>query len=61
MDQEQMQELDRILKLWADSYQPNMDADLTGCHHDSKVYIGFSEEYEYCTKCDSKKIAGEWL
>lgn len=26
------------------------------CFHDWKQYTGFTESYEYCTKCDKKKV-----
>lgn len=26
-----------------------------GCNHDMKKYVGFSESYKYCTKCDHKE------
>jgi hypothetical protein len=25
------------------------------CSHDWKEYIGFTERYNYCTKCDTKE------
>lgn len=25
------------------------------CEHEYKYYLGLSESYEYCTKCDAKK------
>lgn len=59
MNEEQIQELDRILKLWADSQQNSSESH--GCLHETKYYIGFSEEYEFCTKCDAKKINGLWV
>jgi hypothetical protein len=61
MNQEQMQELDRILKLWADSYQNQSNPEFIGCIHEPKYYVGFSEEYEFCIKCDAKKVDGLWL
>lgn len=61
MDQEQMQELDRILKLWADSYQNHSLTEIAGCRHEPKYYMGFREEYEFCVKCDAKKIDGLWV
>ena len=29
------------------------------CYHDWEAYKGFSEDYEYCTKCDKKREVGE--
>jgi len=26
-----------------------------GCRHEYKLYLGFTERYEYCAKCDHKK------
>lgn len=26
-----------------------------GCNHDLKTYVGFSESYKYCTKCEHKE------
>lgn len=26
------------------------------CYHDWKQYTGFTESYEYCAKCDKKKV-----
>ncbi len=68
MDQEQIQELDRILQLWVESYQnkngqgihaSDMNSDC--CQHEVQMYIGFCEQYEYCSKCDAKKINGAWI
>jgi hypothetical protein len=62
MNQEQIEELDRILKLWADSFQKGQSDSLPlGCQHEPKYYIGFREEYEFCQKCDAKKINGLWI
>ena len=63
MDDKQVQELDRILKLWANSYNPQIEPELplnTGCQHQSQLYIGFREEYEFCVKCDAKRLNGVW-
>jgi hypothetical protein len=61
MNEEQTQELDRILKLWADSYQNQTNFQLAGCMHEPRYYVGFREEYEFCLKCDSKRIDGTWV
>ena len=29
--------------------------DLSGCPHAWKTYSGFTEQYEYCEKCDTKR------
>lgn len=26
-----------------------------GCSHEMKLYVGFTEKYRYCTKCDHKE------
>ena len=59
--EEQVRELDRILKLWAESYNVNKPLELHGCQHQIQYYNGFREEYEFCTKCDAKKINGLWV
>ena len=57
IDQE---ELDLLLKQWADSLFKEYDAIASGCQHETQTYIGFSEQYEFCIKCDAKKINGQW-
>lgn len=63
MTNEQMQELDRVLKLWSQSYQTlTQGLPHEGlCDHEIKHYLGFMEEYDYCQKCDAKLIDGQWL
>lgn len=61
MNEEQMQELDRILKLWSDSYQNQTNFELASCVHEPRNYTGFNEEYEFCLKCDAKRINGAWV
>jgi hypothetical protein len=61
MSQEQMSEMDRILKLWAESYNKQFEVEPQGCRHEGKYYIGFREEYEFCVKCDAKKINDQWV
>lgn len=58
---DQIQELDRILKLWAESYTNQTLMEPMGCQHQPQHYIGFREEYEFCVKCDAKKINGLWV
>lgn len=61
MSQNNSQDLDAILKLWAESFLQTTPETLPeGCQHDGKYYIGFREEYEFCTKCDAKKLNGVW-
>lgn len=37
--------------LWQKEYVGNfMD-----CYHNWQSYVGFSESYEYCSKCDKRK------
>ena len=60
MNQDQLQELDRVLKLWAESYSLHPDLAENGCFHEVKTYVGFREEYDYCLKCDAKKVNGQW-
>lgn len=59
---DQSTSLEEILNKWAIAFKENSqrDNDSYGCQHEVKEYIGFSEQYEYCSKCDAKKIAGEW-
>jgi len=61
MTDEQMNELDRILKLWSENQHAELVNTLEGCSHEEKHYLGFMEEYNYCLKCDAKKINGEWI
>lgn len=63
MTDEQMQELDRVLKLWSQSYQTITDGlpHEDRCHHEMRHYLGFMEEYDYCIKCDAKHINGQWI
>jgi len=63
MNDEQMQELDRVLKLWSQSYQNITDGlpHEGGCQHEIRHYLGFMEEYDYCSKCDAKFLNGEWI
>ena len=56
-----MSELDRILKLWSENQQTELHHLLEGCTHEERHYVGFMEEYNYCLKCDAKKINGEWI
>ncbi len=61
MSDEQMNELDRILKLWSESQQANL-LNISGeCMHEEHHYIGFMEEYKFCIKCDAKMEEGEWI
>jgi hypothetical protein len=57
---DQTTSLEDILKKWAIAFKESSNKDSFGCQHDSKHYTGFSEEYEYCSKCDAKKVNGEW-
>lgn len=62
MNQSQSNDIDHILRLWAQSYLPTIENKLPeGCQHESKYYIGFREEYEFCLKCDAKKLNGVWI
>lgn len=63
MTDTQVQELDLILKRWAKTYDPAdpIVIEPQGCQHDTKLYIGFREEYEFCVKCDAKKLNGAWV
>ncbi|MEY4616787.1 MAG: hypothetical protein RJB66_1747 [Pseudomonadota bacterium] len=62
MTDTQINELDLILKRWARTYDPEAPIVIEpeGCKHDIKLYIGFREEYEFCAKCDAKKLDGQW-
>jgi hypothetical protein len=42
------------LEAWAVRIQKDIDA-LGGCQHTFAQYMGFSETYEFCTKCDEKR------
>lgn len=64
MNEVHAQELDRIMKLWANAYNTPLVpdfAELAGCNHQVQHYIGFREEYEFCVKCDAKKMNGVWI
>lgn len=61
MNDEQMNELDRILKLWSEGQQANLLNIPGECSHEERHYIGFMEEYQFCLKCDAKKVNGEWI
>lgn len=37
-------------------FQPSQHS---GCDHDWKPYIGFTESYKYCTKCPEKRHLNE--
>lgn len=60
MSVNQTTSLEDILKKWAVSYKESSDVNSFGCQHETSTYTGFSEQYEYCRKCDAKKINGEW-
>jgi hypothetical protein len=57
---DQTTSLEDILKKWAISFKENNKEDSFGCQHESRDYTGFSEQYEFCAKCDAKKVNGEW-
>lgn len=61
MSDDHLQELDRILKLWSESQKASMNNLLETCSHEERHYTGFMEEYDFCLKCDAKKINGEWI
>lgn len=51
--------IDQILELW--SKQLNDKARLTeGCQHEAKEYLGFTDKYDFCIKCDAKFLDGKW-
>ncbi len=31
-------------------------AENKACSHDWKEYVGFTQKYDYCTKCDEKRV-----
>lgn len=51
--------IDEILQRWAKQLYANVDPQ-EGCVHEPKEYIGFTEKYEFCLKCDAKYIDGIW-
>lgn len=38
-----------LLKFWTDN------TSAPGCQHEWKLYDGFTNRFEYCSKCDEKK------
>jgi hypothetical protein len=52
--------LEEILKRWSVTFTEGSKENSFGCEHEVKDYVGFAEQYEYCIKCDAKKINGEW-
>jgi hypothetical protein len=59
---DQSTSLEEILNKWAIAFKENSKRQALsyGCQHDIREYIGFSEQYEYCIKCDAKKVDGDW-
>jgi hypothetical protein len=60
MSIDQSTSLEEILRKWSISFKEGNSESSFGCQHDPKEYNGFAEQYEFCTKCDAKKINGEW-
>lgn len=61
-NQSQTNDIDHILRLWAQAYLPQEKITIhEGCQHEPKFYLGFREEYEFCLKCDAKKLNGVWV
>lgn len=55
----EVQSIDEILQRWAKQLYANTETQ-EGCMHEPKEYIGFTEKYEFCLKCDAKYIDGTW-
>lgn len=46
---------DGSFELIEDSYE-KLNAGINSCSHRWEHYLGFNEEYDYCSKCDTKKV-----
>ena len=52
------EQLVEVLSAWRKSLEAELDGVLIEdgqCRHEFQEYIGFSESYHYCIKCDTKQ------
>jgi hypothetical protein len=42
-----------------DELLANMYVGVSGCNHEFVTYVGLTETYEYCIRCDEKRIKGD--
>jgi hypothetical protein len=48
-----------ILTRWNNGLIPKDPAE-SSCEHEAREYVGFTERYDFCLKCDAKFIGGKW-
>lgn len=60
MDEVRLNSIDDVLERW--KQQLNRGPAISfGCEHEPREYIGFTDCYDFCLKCDAKLIDGNWV
>jgi hypothetical protein len=63
-----MMTAEELQKIWAekmrsvswDGQWSTVRAEENGCKHESAEYVGFTQRYAYCKKCDAKDYGAGW-
>ena len=52
--------IDEVLEKW--KQQMNRGPSISfGSEHEPQEYIGFTDRYDFCLKCDAKLVDGHWV
>ena len=52
--------IDEVLERWKQQLNLKTPSE-AGCEHEAREYMGFTERYNFCLKCDAKLIDGNWI